>query len=608
MEKEILNSLLEQTASAKGISSENVKEALEEAVKKSYIHYLGGGDDADVSCVIDPETGHILIANSKMVVATDDDIEDDYLQISLEAAKEDVDALIARLKELYKECKPRQKTEKEEIQFLLEKVKEAGKNIEVGKNYPHYVLSDEIGNFLASAIKNNFRSKLSEYEKTALYEIYKDHIGEMMTGTVERADDRSISVNIGRATVELTRKELIGDELFRVGDPIKVYIQEVKGANDNKGKGPQIEATRASEGFLKRLFEEEIHEIYDGTVLIRGIAREAGVRSKVAVSSTIADVDPTGSCIGPGGTRIQKIVSQLGTGKDKEKIDIIAYHDSTPLFIADSLRPAQVVGVSMEDDEDGRGRPIAIAVVTEEQYSVAIGRKGANARLADRLTGYHIDIMTEKEAMEDGIEFVPYDVMAREVEEQKKQKARVAFAEKSKADLASHNETSYDDISIETSDEEEEDIALPSFDDSLLVIEENEPEEEKKEEASVEEKKEEAVKPEPVKAEPVHEEPTKEVKVKTTLEDLEKELAESVKKGGSRPGKPASKSKRPRKIEEDEVAPASSKEVAPAAGVMPIYSDEELEEIEAEEALLDNSDFEDSDLEDYDDYYDEDNR
>lgn len=590
MEKDILNQLLQETASAKGISPEEVKLALEEAVKKSYIHYLGGGDDADVSCLIDPETGHILISNNKDVVATDDEIEDDYLQISLEAAHEDVDELTKKLKELYHECKPRQKTEKEDINFLLEKVKEAGKAIEVGKKYPHYVLTDEIGNLLASGIKNNFRAKLSEYEKTALYEIYKDHIGEMVTGTVERADDRSVSVNIGRATVELTRKELIGDETFKIGDPVKVYIQEVKGAGEGKARGPQIEATRASEGFLKRLFEEEIHEIYDGTVLIRGIAREAGIRSKVAVSSTIADVDPTGSCIGQNGSRIQKIVNQLGSGKDKEKIDIIAYHDNVPLFIADSLRPANVIGVSMEDDEDAKGRPIAIAVVSEEQYSVAIGRKGANARLADKLTGYHIDIMTEKEAIEDGIEFTPYDVIAREVEEEKRMKARVAFAEKTRADLASKNETPIEQYSIESGDEEE-DISLSSFDEPIISEESEKP-------APIEEKP-------LVKEEPIKEEPTREVKVKTTLEDLEKELADSAKKAPAK-SKPVSK-KKPRKIEEEpEAAPSS--DLLPPSGMMPIYSEEELEEIEAEEALEADNEFGDEELEDYDEYYDEDDR
>src|SRR5574344_2621176 len=143
---------------------------------------------------------------------------------------------------------------------------------------------------------------------------------------------------------------MIGDEYFKVGDPIKVYIQEVKSAVPEEGKaprGPQIEVTRSSEGFLKRLFEEEIHEIYDGTVIIKGIAREAGVRSKVAVYSTNEDVDPTGACIGPGGSRIQKIVSQLGNGKDKEKIDISAYSDNPGLYIAESLRPAQVLGVAL---------------------------------------------------------------------------------------------------------------------------------------------------------------------------------------------------------------------------------------------------------------------
>jgi N utilization substance protein A len=152
-------------------------------------------------------------------------------------------------------------------------------------------------------------------------------------------------VNIGRTSVELTRREMIGDEYFKVGDPIKVYIQEVKEASQEvKGpRGPQIEVTRSSEGFLKRLFEEEIHEIYDGTVVIKGIAREAGVRSKVAVYSTNEDVDPTGACIGPGGSRIQKIVSQLGNGKDKEKIDIISWSSNPGLYIAESLRPSQVL-------------------------------------------------------------------------------------------------------------------------------------------------------------------------------------------------------------------------------------------------------------------------
>ena len=242
-------SAVNELAESKGISKEAVIESLKDSLQKAYIKYLGGGDDAVVTVTIDEEKGDISVAQIKKVV---DEVQDDYLEVSVE------DANAGLKKAKYK----------------------------AGDDFAIPCSVDEFSKMAAMAVRNLLRQNLATAERTALYDIYKDHIGEMVTGTVEKADDRSVSVNIGRTTVELGRREMIGDEYFKVGDPIKVYIQEVKSAVPEEGKaprGPQIEVTRSSEGFLKRLFEEEIHEIYDGTVIIKGIAREAGIRSKVAV-------------------------------------------------------------------------------------------------------------------------------------------------------------------------------------------------------------------------------------------------------------------------------------------------------------------------------------
>ena len=251
--------------------------------------------------------------------------------------------------------------------------------------------------------------RLAEAERVALYRIYKDHIGEMMVGTVEKSDDKTTTISIGRTTIELTRKELIGDEYFRIGDQIKVYIQEVRPAAPIDGKpmrAPQIEATRSSEGFLKRLFEEEIHEIYDGTVVIKAIARKAGYRSKVAVSSNNEDVDATGACIGQGGSRIQKIVTQLGSnGHNKEKIDIINYSENPGLFVIEACRPDVVLGANVyPDDAEG---PFAEVIVKDESLRKQKNGKDTNKQLAEKLTGYKIELIGESEAIAKKLQYVP---------------------------------------------------------------------------------------------------------------------------------------------------------------------------------------------------------
>ena len=353
----------EEVSKAKGISDEEVLSAFTEAVKSAYIRYLGGGvkdmPDPVVNCQIDVEDKKEPIKLSQVKIVRDE-VEDDMLEIETEEANEGLD-------------EPKYKD---------------------GDEYVIPADPDELTKVFTIAVKSSFRQKLAEAERNALYEIYKDRIGEMMTGTVKRADDRSVSVDIGRTTVELSRHELIGDEFFRVGDPIKVYIQKVESAAapepGKKPRGPQIEATRSSEGFLKRLFEEEIHEIYDGTVVIKAVARKAGVRSKVAVASNNEDIDPTGACIGQGGSRIQKIVSQLGNGKAKEKIDVIAYCNDLALFVAEASRPAQVLGVKLED-EDEFGKRHAYAIIHDGEFALAMGKYRSNADLARKLTGVSIE-------------------------------------------------------------------------------------------------------------------------------------------------------------------------------------------------------------------------
>ena len=558
-------------ADAKGLSDEEVLHALEEATERAYVKELGGGDDAVVSCHIDPETGKVTLAQIKDVV---DEVTDDYLQISVEDANEGL-------------AEPKYKA---------------------GDKFAIYEDIADASKVMAKAVKNNFRQKLGEAERTALYKIYKDHIGEMMVGTVEKSDDKTTTISIGRTTIELTRKELIGDEYFRIGDQIKVYIQEVRPAAPIDGKpmrAPQIEATRSSEGFLKRLFEEEIHEIYDGTVVIKAIARKAGYRSKVAVSSNNEDVDATGACIGQGGSRIQKIVQQLGNGKDKEKIDIIAYSDYMPLYIAESLRPAQVLGVAMEGEgDDENARPVATVIVNDGHTRLAIGRRGANVRLAKKLTGWDIDIVPLSEATEDGLVYTPIEEIKEEAAKAKKEKDKAEYLASSlkaaaeKATMKAEEEKP-EEVPAEEAKKAEEATAAPA----------EEKAEAPKAEPAVETKAEEAPKAAETPAAPAVEKPAKpvvhtEVKTTTTLEDLEKELSEKkdepIRRGGE-------KKRRPRRISEEEVERVKPSEMP--ANVLPIYSDEELAEIEAEESeeSLDD-DIDESDYDQYDSYYDDDGK
>ena len=552
---------LEEIEASKGISKATILQMLEESLIKAYKKQLGG-DDADVRVNIDVEKGTIELYQAKEVV---DEVEDDFLQISVA----DANAL------------------------------DASKKYKAGDEYNIYASIDELRKATAMSVKSMLKQKFAEAEKSILYETFKDKIGTLITGKVEKVDERGISVNIVKTSVYLPKKELIGDERFIVGETIKIYVDDVASGT----KGAHIVVSRSKEGFLRCLFAEEIHDVYDGTVIIKGIAREAGERSKVAVYSNDPSVDPAGSCIGPNGGRIQKIVSQLGNGGiNKEKIDIIAYSDNTALFIMESLKPATSLGIILDEENKS-----ATVIVKDDTLSLAIGRRGVNVRLAVKLTGYNLDVKTETQAIEEGLEYTSYnEVQALEETKKAALRAEAAVQEEIKEQevlrglpegYIAPQDRVYDDETANVGEDE--------------IVEALEVEADRKE-AKVEETPviketpvvEEAPAIEPVKEEKKVEE-HKEVKTTTSIEDLEKSLADESARKASKQNKKSYKKNNKKAEEETE---EEDKPVIATGERMSIYTEEELRQFEEEEQEQEEYDDEEVDYDEYDEYYDDDDR
>ena len=537
------NEALEQLEVAKGISRDTVLEALKEAMIKGFKKDIGD-DDAEVEVNIDPDKGVIEMFQVKHVV---EDVEDDLLEIE---------------------------------------VKEAGKGYKAGDLYKIPASVENLRKAIVLSIKSVLRQKFAEAEKEILTEQFKDKVGTLITGKVEQIDDRGASINIGRTSVYMPRKQMIKDERFSVGDSIKLFVEKV----DSGTKGAHIVVTRASEGFLVALMTEEIHDIYDGTIVVKAAAREAGERSKVAVYSSDVNVDPAGTCIGPNGSRIQKVVSQLGEGTSKEKIDIISYTENTPLFIMEALKPARVAGIKVDEENKS-----ALVIVKDDSLSLAIGRKGVNARLAVKLTNYKIDIKTESEALEAGIEFTSVEEI--EALELEAKATRVAQAQRESlvypSDIVIPGiPEGYVAPQARKYEEESND-----FDSALQEVAENEEAVAPVKPVEEAPKVEEPVKEEEAAPAPAVEAPKAQVKTTTTLEDLEKSLASSEKKNEKKSRKSKSKSK-----DEDEEEKVVINNEGPR---MSIYTEEELKEMEEEDAAEDIVEDDDIDYDEYDDYYDE---
>ena len=249
------------------------------------------------------------------------------------------------------------------------------------------ITPDDFTRIAAQAMRQTFYQRLNEVHNDQLLEEYGGRMGDVVTGIVQQAHRRMTLVDLGRVEALLPASEQVPNERYENGQRIKVYLLEIR----EPGRGPSLTVSRRHEGLLKGLFELEVPEIYDGFVEIKAVAREAGLRSKVAVWSKEQGIDPVGACVGPRGSRVRAVVSELRN----EKIDIIQWDPDPARFIAKALSPARVREVYLDDDEQQ-----AEVIVPDDQLSLAIGREGQNARLAVKLTDWKIDIKPESEATE----------------------------------------------------------------------------------------------------------------------------------------------------------------------------------------------------------------
>ncbi len=346
MNKDLL-AALDTLEKEKEISKETLFEAIENSLITACKNHFGKADNIKVE--IDRESCDFLCYAQKEVVATQEEVEDDLLQISLdEALKHSKRAMVGDIL-----------------------------NVEIK--------SKEFGRIATQNAKNVILQKIREEERSVIYNQYFEKEKDVVTGIVQRYVGKNISVNLGKADAILTESEQVEGEVFKPTERIKVYILEVK----NTTKGPRILVSRTHPELVKRLFESEVTEIKDGTVEIKSIAREAGSRSKIAVWSNHPDVDAVGACVGQSGARVNSIVEELRG----EKIDIVNWDENPGNLIQNALSPAKIVAVFADPDEK-----TAKVVVPDYQLSLAIGKSGQNARLAARLTGYKIDIKSETQA------------------------------------------------------------------------------------------------------------------------------------------------------------------------------------------------------------------
>lgn len=331
-------------AKEKGLSIEVVFSALEASLLQAYRREPEGIEEAYIA--FNRDTGEFKILAKKQIVET---VENPALEISLDEAR------------------------------LIDNRMDIGDIIEVN------VTPKNFGRSAAHTAKQLFMQRVKEAERSIVYEEYFSREGDILTGLVERIEGKNVFINLGKTEAILPATEQIKDEVYEVGDRIKCYIVEVKKTT----KGPQIMISRTHPGLLKRLFELEVPEIVEGTVELKSVAREPGMRSKIAVVSRDEEVDAVGACVGPKGQRVQNIVDEL----NDEKIDIVKWDEDPAVYIANSLSPAKVISVTVNEAER-----TSSVVVPDYQLSLAIGKAGQNARLAAKLTNWKIDIKSASQA------------------------------------------------------------------------------------------------------------------------------------------------------------------------------------------------------------------
>lgn len=268
---------------------------------------------------------------------------------------------------------------------------------EIGDIYEEDVTPKDFGRVGAQAAKQAVMQRLRDAEREILYDEFIDKEEDIVTGLIDRVDHRYVYVSLGRTEAILSEAERNPNETYLPNQRIKVFVNKV----EQTTKGPQIYVSRSHPGLLKRLFEQEVPEIYEGTVVVKSVAREAGDRSKISVFAENADIDAVGSCVGAKGARVESVVEELGG----EKIDIVQWDEDPKVFVKNALSPSQVLEVIVDEANQS-----TTVIVPDYQLSLAIGKRGQNARLAAKLTGWKIDIKSETDAREAGV----YPVQATE--------------------------------------------------------------------------------------------------------------------------------------------------------------------------------------------------
>ncbi len=341
----------EQFEREKGISKEVLISSLCDALTAAYKKHIRDKEATNVEAILDEQAGEIGVFRTKVVV---NEVEDENTEISLENAKE------------------------------------IDEDVELDDEVKIEVTPENFGRVAAQSAKQVITQRIREAERKMVLDEFMSKKGTLITGIIQRRTDRAVIVNIGKTDAIMPLKEQIPGEYYKPGNRIRVFVLDVK----ETSKLPQVIVSQAHAEIVRELFELEVPEIEDGIVEIKSISREAGFRTKLAVWSNDPSVDSVGACIGPRGSRIQTIVSEL----KNEKIDIVRYSEDPVEYIVNALSPARIISVDILADEEDKHE--AFVIVPNDQLSLAIGREGQNVRLAHRLTGWKIDIKSESQARE----------------------------------------------------------------------------------------------------------------------------------------------------------------------------------------------------------------
>jgi N utilization substance protein A len=343
-----LNRVIEQVSKEKGIDRDIIVKALEEAMLSAAKRTFGL--DRNIEAQFNPEIGQVELFEIKKVVET---VLDSDNEVTLAVARRTLDP-----------------------------------DAEMGDELLAKLPPEKLGRIAAQAAKQNIIQRVRDAERDSIFNEFKGRKGELVSGTVQRFEKKNLIVNLGRTDAILPEKEQIPRERYRQGDRIRAFILDV----DLHAKGPQIVLSRTHPGLLVKLFEQEVPEMYEKIVEVKGASREPGGRAKIAVTSHDDDVDPVGACVGMRGTRVQAVVQELRN----EKIDIVEWSADPADYVCRALAPAKVSKIFIDDDEHAME-----VIVPDDQLSLAIGKKGQNVRLASRLTGWRLDVRSESEAEEE---------------------------------------------------------------------------------------------------------------------------------------------------------------------------------------------------------------